>query len=85
MVVRGACGAAEETAGGAEGNAAQLAGRQTRENRLCPKLQFHLTQKGILGVIFAHSKLLLDCNSNLKCVLKCMIMLFSTALNILYF
>lgn len=43
MVVRGACGAAEETAGDAEGNAAQLNGRQTGENRLFRKLQFHLT------------------------------------------
>lgn len=51
MVVRGARGAAEETAGDAEGNAAQLSGRKTRENRLFHKLQFHLTQKGIYGVI----------------------------------
>lgn len=85
MVVRGARGAAEETAGDAEGNAAQLSGRKTREKRLFHKLQFHLTQKGIYGGHFAHSKLLLDCNSNLKCVLKCVMMLFSTALNISYF
>lgn len=51
MVVRGACGAAEETARSAEDIADQLSGRQTRESRLFPKLQFYLTQKGILVVI----------------------------------